>query len=537
VSLTSFLRRLLSRRIVRRDGKTITVLGVSHDVGNEEIGKHVASQPEDVTVLVEMSLYLGGFIPRHAQTDHVVVIVEPPTMFSKSGRPTEIYSGGRAIPAEARGARRFFETIAEDLDEGLDRRSALRTVNDLLQLRAKSPDLIVYNEPQAWLRTVWYESDLMFHYVFGRHDFPLFGAIIYSELDAAFGSFLERSGNALSAMTGDDCLLFAFDGVGGRDSDLHNAARYVAYRAVVDIPTRLGDSLSVAELDALRERETQMLADIRGVNRSLLFGRRLGVAATDTPCVVFWRSLDDDRIVTVPFAAYRDDESRIEAMKALADIIHSAVSNADPLESMKAMITARLTSTAGKIGDAVRSFLFDHALPPRDRLTIDEIDAFERVRAVKTADVMHLLDGNGYLDVSEDHVQLALEEILSVPFHKKDWGGEMNDLYVGTITVSGVPLAAAFLLKGNGLRRAEMRIADLGKNGDQLLRLFDSPAALFVVQFVGRIAEAVIADVQGKVAQRRAAGQQAWFLIMDGADTARLLFAHDKLAVDRDRPE
>jgi hypothetical protein len=88
---------------------------------------------------------------------------------------------------------------------------------------------------------------------------------------------------------------------------------------------------------------------------------------------------------------------------------------------------------------------------------------------------------------------------------------------------------AAFLLKGNGLTRSELSIADCGKNGDQLLRLFQSAAELFVIQYVGPVSEAVIADVQSKVAARRAAGAGANFLIIDGQDTARLLYAFNRL--------
>lgn len=73
-----------------------------------------------------------------------------------------------------------------------------------------------------------------------------------------------------------------------------------------------------------------------------------------------------------------------------------------------------------------------------------------------------------------------------------------------------------------------MTIADCGKNGDQIVRLFESPAELFVVQFVGAISEAVIKDVETKVEHGRFQGKRAWFLILDGQDTARLLGATGK---------
>jgi hypothetical protein len=150
------------------------------------------------------------------------------------------------------------------------------------------------------------------------------------------------------------------------------------------------------------------------------------------------------------------------------------------------------------------------------------------VRDVNPATVLDVLK-NGYLDQSEDSIQTALERILSVPMHKKDWGGEQNDLYTANLLVGGRRHETAFLLKGHGLRNATLEIRHCGTNGDQLLRLCASPARLFVVQFVRMISEAVIADLDGKVRQARAQGKEAWYCIMDGQDTARVLRAYDEL--------
>jgi hypothetical protein len=126
-------------------------------------------------------------------------------------------------------------------------------------------------------------------------------------------------------------------------------------------------------------------------------------------------------------------------------------------------------------------------------------------------------------------IQMALEQIMNVPFHKKDWSGEGNDLYTANMVLNGERVEMAFLLKGNGLRWREMRIADCGKNGDQLVRLFQSPARLFVVQFVGRISEALIFDLLGKVQALKSEGKDTHFLSMDGQDTAGVLYAYGKL--------
>jgi len=168
-------------------------------------------------------------------------------------------------------------------------------------------------------------------------------------------------------------------------------------------------------------------------------------------------------------------------------------------------------------------------LPIKDRLYIEDIDSFRKVRDVNPHMVAHFLD-NGYLQILEDNVQRYLEDILGVSFHQKDWPGEINDLYATTLLVNSQRVATAFLLKGRGLQRHELRIADCGKNGDQLVRLFDSPAELFVIQFVGIVDQMVIKDVEGKVAARKAASKPTWFMIVDGQDTARILYAYGKLS-------
>jgi len=164
----------------------------------------------------------------------------------------------------------------------------------------------------------------------------------------------------------------------------------------------------------------------------------------------------------------------------------------------------------------------------QDRLYVEDIDSFQKVRDVNPAMVAGFLE-NGFLSWTEDQVQIALEQILGVSFHKKDWGGEMNDLYTANVIVNSSPRATGFLLKGPGIGKKEMVIADCGKNGDQLVRLFTTPAVLFVIQYVGPISEMIVTDVQGKVTALKSEGKTTHFLIIDGQDTARLLHAYGKL--------
>jgi hypothetical protein len=166
--------------------------------------------------------------------------------------------------------------------------------------------------------------------------------------------------------------------------------------------------------------------------------------------------------------------------------------------------------------------------PIDDRIRLFVDDIFPKVRGVAAEDVLGLLD-NGRLDCSEDNVQKAFEGALAVAVEKKDWGGEQNDLYTSNITYEGIRLPAAFLLKGNGLKAKKLEIKVCGTTGDQIIRLFQTSAELFVLQYIGDISEMVIHDVESKAELRRLQGKRGWFCIIDGQDTARVLKAYGDL--------
>lgn len=178
---------------------------------------------------------------------------------------------------------------------------------------------------------------------------------------------------------------------------------------------------------------------------------------------------------------------------------------------------ARLAHFIGRVGEITISDI---------RIYIEMIDSFNKVKDVSITEVQGMLE-SGYLDINEETIQKGIENILYEPLHKKDWGGEINDLYTTNIVINGTRIATAFLLKGNGLRKKLMEIADCGKNGDQILRLFHSPAQLFVIQFVGNISEAVIKDAENKAELLRRQGKKAWVCVINGQDTARLMKAYE----------
>lgn len=162
------------------------------------------------------------------------------------------------------------------------------------------------------------------------------------------------------------------------------------------------------------------------------------------------------------------------------------------------------------------------------RLYLEQIDSFIKIKECSLEQVQGLLK-KGRIELSEEDIQVKIEEILNVPFHKKDWAGEQNDLYTNNIYINEKQIQSAFLLKGKGKKARELQIADCGKNGNQILRLFKTCADLYFIQYVGPISEDIIEMAEIHSHDIRRTGKEVKFCIIDGQETARLLRAYNKI--------
>ncbi|MFZ3167416.1 MAG: hypothetical protein WA130_07355 [Candidatus Methanoperedens sp.] len=155
-------------------------------------------------------------------------------------------------------------------------------------------------------------------------------------------------------------------------------------------------------------------------------------------------------------------------------------------------------------------------------LFIDDIESFSIARNISRSTVNEQT-------LSEDHIQMKLEEILGEPWHRKDWGGETCDLYTSNLIIKGKRYRAAFLLKGSGTK-GKLTIAKCGKNGDQIQRLFKCPADVFIIQHISEIDEAVVEEAKQKIRAIQLKNPKARFYIIDGLDTQRLIRAYSNLS-------
>jgi hypothetical protein len=129
------------------------------------------------------------------------------------------------------------------------------------------------------------------------------------------------------------------------------------------------------------------------------------------------------------------------------------------------------------------------------------------------------------LRTPEASIKQAFAEVIGEPFVPKDWGGERSDLVSSQVRWRNKQYVTAFLFKGPA-KPKPMTVADLGKNGDQISRLFMEPADLLLPQHCSSVTPAVRDHMRAfatRVARLR------HFVIIDGADTIRILRRHSKL--------
>jgi|SRR5579864_4267448 len=168
--------------------------------------------------------------------------------------------------------------------------------------------------------------------------------------------------------------------------------------------------------------------------------------------------------------------------------------------------------------------------PETQRLYIQGIDSFSKVRDLNVAQVKAFLN-DGFLNIPEERVKTALLEILGQSYKPNDWGGETEDIFSSYIWLNGERVQTSIILKGGGtIHGRETHLGDLGKNGDQLERMMrTSSSKLFIIQSVKPIGQDIINAAQAFVSQHWANGNKCYFCIVDGQDTALLLYAYGLL--------
>ena len=158
----------------------------------------------------------------------------------------------------------------------------------------------------------------------------------------------------------------------------------------------------------------------------------------------------------------------------------------------------------------------------RFEVYVDNIDSFARVRDVPPPQGKAALDP--LRDIPEQKIKTAFAEIIGEQTVPKDWGGEQSDLFSTWVRLKDERISTAFAFKGPA-KFHPMTLADLGKNGDQINRLFSEPAKLLVLQHCHQITPPVRGVMRAFAEQM---GKPRLFCLIDGYDTLRLFQAYGK---------
>ena len=145
-------------------------------------------------------------------------------------------------------------------------------------------------------------------------------------------------------------------------------------------------------------------------------------------------------------------------------------------------------------------------------ITIEDIDSFSR--AHKNATKLPRM--------KEERIKKAFASIVGEGGRFKDWGGEKSDLYTNKFRVGGKRRAVAVAFKGHGTA-AKLVPGKMGKNGDQIGRLFDEPAEVYLVVYCGQIDSSVVSQMQAfAIAKKATLGTKVYFGVIDADDLGRI---------------
>jgi hypothetical protein len=150
-------------------------------------------------------------------------------------------------------------------------------------------------------------------------------------------------------------------------------------------------------------------------------------------------------------------------------------------------------------------------------LTVDDLEQFRRVKSVKRPAVRAV-------PMAEKRFKKGVQRLLGETGKFQDWGGESNDLLTTRAKLGGKRVAAAFAFKGKG-KKGILTPAMMGKNGDQIARLFKSPATLYVLQYWDQVAESIYDAMKTYATVRSISGvgEKISYVVIDGVDSARIL--------------
>lgn len=153
------------------------------------------------------------------------------------------------------------------------------------------------------------------------------------------------------------------------------------------------------------------------------------------------------------------------------------------------------------------------------QVTVDDIHSFSKVRKVRSVPKKRFA-------LPEKVFKEGIQAIIQEPGTFVDSPGERFDLLSTRVVLTTKRVATAFAFKGPG-KKGILRPASMGRNGDQIQRLFHSEAELFVLQYWGQVDESVFEQMKLFATARSVyTGYRVFYAVIDGRDSDRLVLAY-----------
>jgi len=153
-------------------------------------------------------------------------------------------------------------------------------------------------------------------------------------------------------------------------------------------------------------------------------------------------------------------------------------------------------------------------------VTVDDVESFSKVRKVRNS-APDIGD-----ELSENNFKQGVQRILGEGGRFKDWGGEVADLFTTKCRLNGRRRPVALALKGPATK-GKLTPGKMGKNGDQIQRLFEAPAEVFLIQYCRQIDPSVLTQMKHLAAAKSLmTSSRISYGVIDGSDSRRLVLAY-----------
>jgi hypothetical protein len=282
---------------------------------------------------------------------------------------------------------------------------------------------------------------------------------------------------------------------GDRQDKIANAARVLG---------RSSDRKKVFKAVYTTKKKVKTISDI-----SLLSGIKNRVRVLQETK----RLRSEDIIQAAPKVNGETAYQKIDFYTHNRDKILALAENKDKLDRFPTKVTPKPAGSILKISIPRR-------LTDIKQITVDDIDTFSKLGKLSAKTSLP--------PMAEKKFKKGLQNIFGEKGTFNDWGGETDDLYSTRLSVGGRRISVAIALKGKATKGI-LTPKKMGKNGDQIQRLFRSPAQVFLIQYHGSIDQSVIEQMRTfAIVKSLATGQRIYFGVIDGSDSQRLVSAYPK---------